>query len=241
MLITHHDKFSISDFINGNSQLINEKRKVSPFVGLVRLFRNDKLISREESRNGDGILTNMTIAQGREFANQKLFQLNTIPQGKQDLRNYKINGFGVGSGGSIIDTNYNIILQGPSVADTGLYSPVEINETCLLLNSKKVVKLITSSGAGPEGAGSIEYEVNPSGETPGFYTVTKCRCIIDSTEPVRDAAGNSVSNGQSVKIDEACLYATDNDLNPIPFAHICFAPKFIERESTFIIEWYIIF
>jgi hypothetical protein len=75
--------------------------------------------------------------------------------------------------------------------------------------------------------------------TTQLFTVTKCVCIIDSKEPTNIAAG------QSVRIDEAMLYATYTPPLPdtpkvVPFAHICFSPKYVEKETVFAIEWYII-
>jgi hypothetical protein len=45
----------------------------------------------------------------------------------------------------------------------------------------------------------------------------------------------------ALPIDEAMLFATSpTNTNPHPFAHIAFPPKFIEQESVFKIEWFII-
>jgi hypothetical protein len=241
--VTHHDNFSIRDYVQANSEEIAEKKKTSPFVGLVRLLQDGKVVSKDESANGDGWLNNMTIAIGREFANQKLF--NRYNAGSiitpQDLTGHNIDAFGVGSGGSTLDPSYNVTLTGPALCDPmpGLYTSIPINSACLdISGNSDVVKFIESAGPGGT-VGEIEQEKSVAPEyagCPDYYTISKCTCVIDNLEPTYLAVG------ESVKIDEAVLYATDStDLEPIPFAHICFAPKFIEKESTFIIEWYIIF
>ena len=79
------------------------------------------------------------------------------------------------------------------------------------------------------------------------YTTKKIKntCIIPAGEPY------DLGIGESVKIDEAGLYFVlnsavdpDNDppiySNPKLFAHICFAPKWKEKESQLTIIWYIL-
>lgn len=233
--IEHYDEFNIID-------LINKKKEKSPILGLVRIFENDKLNIDESP---DGWLTNMTIATGREFAAQSLFKKSSPSSLFGDITNYKVNAFGVGSGGSIIDVNNNITLLGPSLCDIGLYNPISINSQCLSVNDNNnivknnVVKLIESSGPGNI-PGTIEYEISNSVDFAqcnlNYYTVVKSTCVIDHQEP------SFLNTGENVKIDEAMLYLTSpTNTNPRPFAHICFAPKFIELETIFKIEWYVLF
>lgn len=222
------DNFNIHD-------IIKNKKQTAPFLGLVRIFENGVL---NTDQSPDGWLLNMTIAKGREFAAQKLFnksiQTNTIP----NVLNFTIDSFGIGSGGATIDIDDNITLIGPDVCDPDLYSPIAIN-TAAITNSVgivNVVKLIESTG--PGGAiGSIELEISNNNEYTScstYKTVVKCVCIVDNQEP------SYLNPGDVVKIDEAMLYGTYLT-QCIPFAHICFAPKFIEKESVFTIEWYVIF
>ena len=268
--ITHYDDFSIKDYLGKNSELMQEKRKKSPFIGLVRLIKDGEVVSKEESKNGDGLLNNITVAIGREFANQKLFGIvdptssinngNPAALNKSDLRKYTINAFGIGMGGTSFDTSGNLIFIPPSVCNVGLEKPLQINTiNCLTeynyikdAHSQNVVKLITTPGATnpnpnsalPVGAGTITMSTSSSnvdynGCTGKYYTITQCRCIIDTGEPYDI---NKTNPEPYVKIDEACLYITDeNDQYPVPFARITFAPKFIEPGSVFIIEWYVIF
>lgn len=218
--VTHRDNFSIQDYVQNNSDLIAEKKKTSPFVGLVRIIQDGEVVSNLESKNGDGWLNNMTIAIGREFANQKLFNrynINSVIT-PQDLTGHDIDAFGVGSGGSTLDAQYNVTLTGPALCDAspGLYTPIAINSSCLDIDGHSdVVKFIESAGPGGT-VGSITQEKSSAPEyagCPDYYTITKCECVIDGLEP------SYLNVGESVKIDEAVLYATDStQLEPIPFA-----------------------
>jgi hypothetical protein len=162
-----------------------------------------------------------------------------------DVSNYKVDAFGVGSGGSVIDVNNNVTLLGPELCDIGLYSPISINSQCLPVNDntnsikQNIVKFIESAGPGNV-PGAIEFEVSSSADFANcnlnYYTVVKSTCVIDHQEP------SILNPGESIKIDEAMLFLTSpQNSNPRPFAHICFAPKFIELETIFKIEWYVIF
>jgi hypothetical protein len=234
MIISHYDNLIIRDLI---------KEKKQPLIGLVRIYQ-DGILNTDQSK--DGWLTNMTIATGREFVAQSIFKKFDDSSVFGNLVNYKVDSFGVGSGGSIIDISNNVTLNGPSLCDIGLYEPIKINTSCLPITSinngniiNNVVKKIESIGPGGV-AGSITFEESLSSDFQActnskYLTVVKALCIIDNKEPT------FLQPGESVKIDEAMLYVTSESWsNPLPFAHICFAPKFIELESTFKIEWYII-
>jgi len=232
------DNFNIHDVIKYKQNSTSS----SPFLGLVRIYENGVLNTDETP---DGWLLNMTIAKGRQFAAQKLFN-KTINQPIPDVSDFYIDSFGIGSGGSSIDIDYNVTLIGPTVCDLDLNQPIAIN-TAAIANSVgniNIVKLIEEAGPGGD-IGSITLEISNNNEYTNcttYKTVTKCVCIVDNQEPT------SLNLGETVKIDEAMLYATNAALIPapttkqsIPFAHICFAPKFIEKESVFTIEWYVIF
>ncbi len=238
--ITHHDKFNIHD-------VINKKQQVSPFLGLVRIFENGKL---NTDQSPDGWLTNMTIAKGREFAALKLFNKtktisSSIVRGISspytlDFSTFSIDSFGIGSGGTHFETNNTIHLNGPSVCDHDLYTPIAIN-TNALTNSDGVSYVVKQI----ENPNDIEVIISNSTEyndCKAYYTVVKCICTVTALEPTYLTAG------QTVKVDEAMLYSTSSDpsiTDPtkrvVPFAHICFEPKYIEKESIFVIEWYVIF
>lgn len=242
--ITHADLISIQDILKQEKRFsFQKKNSRSPVLGLVQIYQNGKL-NRDQSE--DGWLTNMTIASGREFINQAIFKKHSQSSIFGNVSDYKVDAFGVGSGGSTIDISENITLNGPSLFDIGLYKPIQINSQCLpsIRNSdpstqiENVVKFIESTGAGNMN-GSIEFETSRSSEFTGspydYYTVTKLTCIIEPQEP------SFLNPGESVKIDEAMLFATSpTNTNPLPFAHICFSPKYIELEAEFTILWYII-
>lgn len=232
MQLTHHDHYRIRD-------IIKDKSKTTPFIGLVRVYENG-ILNTEQS--ADGWLTNMTIGKGREFANQALFKAFSPTSTLGDISNHKIDHFGIGKGGSSIGIGDEITLLGPSVCDEDLYDGVMLNTTCIsnTIGVANIVKKITSTITNVNAlAGTIIQQISSDLEftnCPTYYTITKCTCIVEPTEPT------NLQPGEIVKIDEAVLYATDsNDQNPIPFAHICFAPKFMEKEGTLTIEWYIIF
>jgi len=240
-LITHYDMISIRDVLKDSSRFEFQSRNKSPFLGLVRIYENGKL---NTDQTQDGWLTNMTIATGREFVGQAITKKNSPSSMFGDITQYKVDAFGVGSGGSTIDVNNNITLNGPSLCDVGLYFPIAINSNCLPAPNNngivinKTVKFIESEGPGSV-AGSIIFEKPLSYDfqecARDYYTVIKNVCIIDNQEPTQ------LQPGESVKIDEAMLFLTSpTGTNPLPFAHICFAPKFIELETTFKIEWYVI-
>ena len=240
-ILTHYDKLSIRDVLKNSSRLKKQIENKSPVLGLVRIFENG-VLNKESSE--DGWLTNMTIATGREFVAQAVFKKNSPSSTFGDISNYKVDSFGIGSGGSTIDTNYNVTLTGPALCDIGMYSPIAINSQCLAaidntgVNHDHVVKKIESTGPGSD-IGSIVFEepLSPDFQacSLSYLTVIKNTCIIDSQEPT------SLNPGESVKVDEAMLYLTSpTGTNPHPFAHICFAPKYIELETSFKIEWYVI-
>lgn len=242
--IIHHDSISIHDILKQPERFsYQKKRNRSPVLGLVQIFQNGKLNTDETK---DGWLTNMTIATGREFVAQSIFKKHSQSSLFGNISDYKIDSFGVGSGGSLVDVSDNVTLNGPHLFDIGLYKPIPLNSQCLptIKNSDPntpidhVVKRIESTGPG-DMTGSIEFEVSQSSEfidaPHDYYTVVKTTCIVEPHEPTY------LNPGESVKIDEAVLYMTSpTNNNPLPFAHICFAPKFVELESDFIITWYII-
>lgn len=239
--ITHYDMVSIQDLLKNDSRFDNQFKSKSPFLGIVRIFENNIL---NTDQTEDGWLTNMTIATGREFVAQAITKKNSPSSMFGDITQYKVDAFGIGSGGSTIDVNNNVTLNGPVLCDYGMYSPLYINSNCLAAVDNQgslknnIVKFIESIGPGEE-LGSITMEVPLSSDfqvcNRNYYTVIKNVCVIDNKEP------SNIGVGNSVKIDEAMLFLTSPiGTNPLPFAHICFAPKFIELETTFKIEWYVI-
>lgn len=228
-----YDDYQVFDYLA--SQI---KPGIGP-VGWVKIFMKTK----------NGIIfdegQNLVIAQGREFIAQKISNCITYSTGSRvDWRSYMISHFAVGKGGSYIDTGGNVVLNGPFITDTRLIDPINLGVAGYLTEPSTLVtsvKPITAS------SGSVILEPQSftgGGVTSSYYTKIKCTCIISNTEPV------SLSPGQYVKIDEAGLYFTLPSPTPpsIPltfsdahlFAHICFAPKYKEKETTITLEWYIL-
>jgi hypothetical protein len=280
--VIHQDDYEIVDIINSpfGSELIERKRKESPFVGLVRLYQNGELL--KDTNSQEGWLTNMTIVSGREFAAQTIFKRKHANSLLPDITKWQISHFGIGSGGSSGDcTSGNLSLTGPKVCDTRLYSPHIINRNALTaywpesdatvtgggsitaisnldkndpnFPYRQVAKKIEScTGANATYTGSITVLPNTQTSYVGcnglFYTVVKCECIVEPGEPIIDITM------PAAKIDEAMLYCTDPTItgfhtiggtvdyaSPVPFAHICFYPKFITTDDVLTIQWYIIF
>jgi hypothetical protein len=196
----------------------------------------------------------MTIGTGRQFAAQKLFGLEkelplTSASSLINPSNFKIDSFGIGKGGSTINLSGAVTIISPSVCDLALNSPLSINNLAKDDSSgnKNVVKMIKSSLASTSPVGNIELISSSSSEYVAcpstYYTIVKCTCIVGPNEPM--GLDSILDTGKVEKVDEAMLFATSNEISEaavvIPFAHICFAPKYIEPESILTIEWNVIF
>lgn len=249
-ILTVEDRIGIKTAIKNHADKISKQKKRSPFIGMVRIYENGIL---NTDQSDDGWLFNMTVGSGREFANQAIFKsyvpiTGNIGSTLGDVSNYQVDSFSVGSNGSTIDSNDNITLLGPNVCDLESDRPIALNSGCYKNRAgiSNVVKRIVSSSSG--NPGSITHECSTDIEFSDcintYYTITKCVCKVEAGEPM------NLSAGDIVKIDEAILYATHPNMTittsettqkVVPFAHICFAPKFVEKESVFIIEWFIIF
>lgn len=185
-----------------------------------KIFINGKLVYKT---------SNMVVASGSVYVAQRLF--NVKHQLDQDYRNYIVSHFGIGSGGSTI-VGTNVVLVGPDICDIDNLIPITIDPGNNLY--------LTSPSGKPNAAkpitldGSIEIIDNPKLICQDFKrTIVKCTCVINQEEPT------DLEDGDSVKVDEACLYAS-NGTNTLTFAKITFPPKYIEKTTEFIIEWYII-
>lgn len=235
--IIHEDEYKIYD------QLIKYKKTnniIGP-MGYVKLFIKNKMVFEGP---------NLVIAQGREFVAQKIF--NTLDTNDthevEDWRYHFISHFGVGSGGSVIVGNDDYTLQGPYICDTHLYRPVSLGNTDYLNEQRPydegdgihrneyVIKKIDNISLISQ---TFPSQTFPEGDPVcDQYTRIKCECRINAGEPI------GLDPGESIQISEAGLYFThfdgDNYSNPYMFAHICFAPKFKEKESPLGILWYIL-
>ncbi len=174
---------------------------------------------------------NMVVAQGRKFTAQKIF--GKYPTGDDDFRNYHITHFGIGSGGSTLQGS-NVILTGPDICDKDLIIPIQIDPgNNVFLTSPTNIEYVAKA---IENDGSIEFIDNidiPCTDSFDKTSIVKCNCTINRSEPTY------LSPGESVKVDEAVLYYTYNNITKI-FARITFAPKYIESTTLFEIEWFVI-
>ncbi len=237
-IVTVRDSCSVESFIKGNQSLINEKRKKAPCVGLVRLIQDGKVISTDQTV--DGWLTNVTVGLGREFVAQKVFGLastrtaNMAGPATIDVTGFSVTHFGIGAGGSVNAIPPTLVT--PTVADTKLNTPLEINATALSYDSGTGIQTLAAKPI--TSGGTVVFQTDPLSNNN--YSTVKCTCVIGASEPITNELGLPLTTGNAAKIDEAMLFASSGT-SLIPFAHIAFMPKFIEFESTLTIEWFIIF
>lgn len=226
MIITF-DEYRIFDHLLEKRRAL--KHPASSILGWVRVFLNRELVFEGE---------NLVVAQGREFVAQKLF--NTVSTGsgnRPNLRPYTVSHFAIGSGGATVN-NDQVLLNGPYVCDTGLYQPISLGVSGYLNEPsgydagdgihhfRQAVKPIATHGSVV-----LESESYSDGSTCTYYTKVKSTCVIPAGEPA------VLQEGQAVEVSEAGLYLV-YDTTAKLFAHICFAPKWLEKESSMSIVWY---
>lgn len=179
---------------------------------------------------------NLVIAQGREFVAQRIFNSYAYSGGSRpNWTSYVLSHFAVGSGGSVVaGSPPSVTLNGPYICDTGLITATSLGIAGYLTEpggTTLAVKPVTASS----GSAYLESTGYSGGGTScTYYTKMKCTCIIPSGEP------SSLPAGGTTKIDEAGLYFVSGSTAKL-FSHICFAPKWKEKESTLTIQWYILF
>ena len=179
---------------------------------------------------------NLVTAQGREYVAQRVFNSNAYSGGvRSNWNSYVISHFAVGSGGSVVaGSPPSVTLNGPYICDTGLITATSLGIAGYLTEpggTTLAVKPVTASS----GSAYLESTGYSGGGTScTYYTKMKCTCIIPSGEP------SSLPAGGTTKIDEAGLYFVSGSTAKL-FSHICFAPKWKEKESTLTIQWYILF
>lgn len=179
---------------------------------------------------------NLVTAQGREYVAQRVFNSDAYSGGvRSNWTSYVISHFAVGSGGSVVaGAPPTVTLNGPYICDTGLITATSLGVAGYLTEpggTTLAVKSITASG-GTRYLESSSY--SGGGSSCTYYTKMKCTCIIPNGEP------SSLAPGATTKIDEAGLYFVSGSTAKL-FSHICFAPKWKEKESVLTIQWYILF
>jgi hypothetical protein len=247
--LIYKDDYQIFDILANKQQ----KFKTGP-LGFVKIFLKHK----------DGTLIydegfNLVIGQGREFIAQKIS--NCVLTGDEsglrssDWTNCAVTHFGIGSNGSIINTDDSIDLRSPNITDVSLYNAISLGVNTYLTElggsndalggtanpTSYAIKPVTQDGGSVVLYPQKYYTVpNQTSIYSTNYTQIKYTCKLSggiSGEP------QSLLPGKAQKIDEAGLYFV-NSLGSGTvaklFAHICFAPKWKEKESDFKIEWYIL-
>jgi len=212
-----YDQLSIKD---QNKIPVSNNKYIKNFVNI---FINGELIDTT---------TNMVVASGKKFNAQKIF--GKYPSGDNDFRDYYITHFAIGSGGSTFQSS-SIVLTGPDICDVDCIAPIQLdisNNTYLTTPSG-----VQFAAKAIENDGSIEFIDNPDIPcTTAFAktSIVKCLCVVNRSEPT------NLQPGDSVKVDEAGLYYTNNLGDTRLYARIAFPPKYIEITTLFEIEWYII-
>ena len=218
--------------------------------GWVKIFLNEDDYKKNRPVVND---KNLIVANGREFVAQKIMGDNITQSGVQRPKkyyNYKISHFAIGSGGADI-SNKVVTLIGPKIDDRYLYQPITLGnskyksepseymgmgEQPLIHSYINAVKPIVDPlhRLDPD-YGAMYLESVRYDEPVDYYTKLMCKCVIPPGEP------SSLPPNTAVEISEAGLYFTDSIASDIQlFSHICFPPKWMELDSRFIIEWYIL-
>lgn len=235
--MTSSNTLMFTDDIKVFDKMANQKNTPGP-KGWVRVFFNAK---KDENGRVTGDLhysgPNLIVGQGRAFVAQKIFN---VP-GENNYLSYQVSHFAVGAGGATVNNDV-VTLRGPYICDTCLTRPIALMSAYLnepggivgdpnnLYNFTGAVKPIALDGSIT--IENSEFTDNVQSCTHG--TKVKCTCVIPPGEP------SGLITGQSVPISEAGLYFVAANEQPKMFAHVCFAPKWKEFESSLIIQWYIL-
>lgn len=218
--------------------------------GVVRTFLDGKIIDHRDlnvlDKSGDAVETsgtvmeNIVVASGRKYVAQRLFA-NRHPS-DQEVYNWEITHFGLGSGGAVVVGSY-VNLMGPELCDQDLYEPLP------LTGDPPDPLFLTSPGDSVRDVSPMQYAVKPiepsgmidiiltndidcdSGPT---YSYVRCVCVKSISEP-----NYLPEDDDYILINESCLYYSDGN-DAYAFAHICFPPKYVEKKSEFVVEWYIL-
>ncbi len=228
-LIIQKEDYKIFDKLASGSDKRPQKR--GP-IGWVEVLLNHRKVFEGN---------NLVVAQGREFVAQKLFEAIEIEGGtRTDWRGYKISHFGIGSGGATASGN-SYTLLGPHICDRNLSEPIQLGNTSFMdepsgYDGGDGVHLAKDSLKPINQDGQILLEADDyGGGQCTYYTKVKCVCKIPAGEP------SGILAGQSVQVSEAGLYFMNPTTQDIQlFSHICFPPKWKEKESDLTINWYIL-
>lgn len=200
--------------------------------GVIRLFNNGKLIGE--------CLENLVVANGRKYVAQRLF--GTRHPSDAPVFDWEISHFGIGSGGATVNSSI-VNLIGPEVCDLDMNIPTRFSQNpgnAIHLTSPgdsvRGISATPNSIKSIEPAGLIDIILTPNltcayGPT---FSYVRCVCVKAISEP-----NYLVNDDDYIMINESGLYITDGTSTQM-FAHICFPPKYVEKKSEFVIEWYIL-
>lgn len=223
---------------------IRNKKPNDLVVGAVRMFLDGEII--------EDVKPNLVVALGRQYVAQRIFGIahpseTEIPSSTNPntvaIWNWKVTHFGLGSGGSVVVGSY-VNLLGPETCDQDLYEPLP------LVGNPGDASYLTSPGDSYKGVSATKYVAKPI-EPSGTIDLTAASDITCSYGPTYSYArvvctkfpgepNYLDSDDDYVTISEAALYYSNSSTKVRMFSHICFAPKFIEKKSEYVVEWYIL-
>ena len=219
------------------------KSKNDLAVGAVRIFENGEIIQ--------DITPNLVVAMGRQYVAQRIFGLahpneTEVPDGQNSdivpIWDWKITHFGLGSGGALVVGSY-VNLLGPEACDLDLYEPIPLS------GNPGDPSYLTSPGDPYKNVPATPFVVKPI-KPSGTIDIVSSRdlnCSFGRTYSyVRVICSKFPgepnylqSEEDYLNINEAALYYSNGKQKVRTFAHICFSPKYIEKKSELVIEWYI--
>jgi len=219
-----------NDYIERTLSKLHKKGNNGLINGVVRTILDGKII--------DEYLDNVTVANGRRFVAQKIFQ--DKHQSDEDYRNWHISYFGLGQGGAItVGTQVNLL--GPQICDKDLYNAIPL--------SNDNTSFLTSPGDSVKNISPVNFVAKPIDDV-NFVTAQDIDCSYTTHSYIRCVCVKSIgqpdyleNDNDYIMINEACLYiANTNNIssNTSTFAHICFPPKYVAKKSEFVIEWYVL-
>lgn len=220
------------------------QNKTDIVCGAVRIFKDGEIIQ--------DITPNLVVGIGRQYIAERIFGIahpaeteipNATHPNKVPIWDWTVSHFGFGSGGSVVVGNY-VNLLGPEICDLDLYQPIPLS------GNPGDPGYLTSPGDSTKGVEATKYVVKPilpsgsidivaaSDITCSYgltYSYVRVICTKFPGEP-----NYLLYDDDYIVINEAGLYYTDGSTNLRMFSHICFSPKYIEKKSEFVIEWYIL-
>lgn len=227
-----YDESNINQVLPKLNDLKNNGRNDGIIKGVVRTFKDGVLL--------DECLENIVVANGRKYVAQRLF--GTRHPSDAPVFDWNISHFGFGSGGAVI-SGATVSLLGPELCDLDLNSAIRMSgNPANPLHLTSPGDSIRQKLAIPNVAKSIE----PSGlidiilsdaidcDYGPVYSYVRCVCVKSISEP-----NYLLTDDDTVMVNEGALYIS-NGASVQLFSHICFAPKYIERKSEFVLEWYIL-